>query len=202
MNEKAFKKILITLGAIIVIMLAVVIFLVNGRDNESGKSQTEAMSGQHRDTNSPPPSVEPQVAKEVAAGKDPIRIVDSPTLSKINDFLNRFSNIISNGLIEDYLQLFTDPVIVAGKRISRETFRKQSGEYFMDNQTVKHYFENTKAFASSEREYIVYTKQYYDFMNVETNKFSSVVAYKKFTLIDMRGELICKEVETLSRERK
>lgn len=202
MNDKAFKKILITLGAIIVIMLVVMILLVNERDNENGGSKTGAMNGQHRDTNYTPPPVESQAAQEVTARKDPIQIVDSPTLSKINNFLSRFSNIISNGLIEEYLQLFTDPVIVAGKRISRETFRKQSGEYFMDNQTVKHYFENTKAFASSEREYIVYTKQYYDFMNVETNKFSSVVAYKKFTLIEMRGELICKEVETLSRERK
>jgi len=105
-------------------------------------------------------------------------------------------------LIEDYLQLFTDPVIVEGKSISRETFRRQSGEYFMVNQTVKHYFENTRAFKSSEREYIVYTKQFYDFMNIEKNKFSSVVAHKKFTLIDISGELMCKEVETLSRERK
>jgi len=202
MNNEASKKLLITLGVIIVIMMVVVIILVYGMDNEKSKNQTATTSGQKVDTKYQNPPVTPQPAPEVVAENEPIQVVDSYTLSKINNYLNRFSHIIQNGLIEEYLQLFTDPVIISGKRISKETFRKQSSEYFIDNQTVKHYFENTKAFTSSESEYIVYTKQFYDFMKLATDKFSSVVAYKKFILIDISGELICKEVETLSRERK
>jgi hypothetical protein len=196
MNKDTFNKLIIILTVVIIFLLGTILIInLSSKKKDAPATTTESKPNDTRVPEQPTVRVEPV---PIETRVDSFAVVDNYTISRIKSFFETYSTCNYQGLVEEYLNLFTDPAVVSKKTLSREGIRKISSKFFMDNETTSHYFDNIRAYSRSDREYVIYTNEHQESTNRNNSKFSKANVYKRFVLIDVGGSLLCKEMVALS----
>jgi len=132
------------MGSIALVLLLYIIFFSS--DNLTNKPPIKEPTGK---VNVKPDTVETVDASDTIKfnGQDSVRLEDETTLSRVNRYLKRYSELNITGDVKEYLKLYKNPVLIGAKSYDEKELADFAGKYFARYKTQFHYFEYTRIYA-------------------------------------------------------
>ncbi len=195
MKISGIRTFLLFMGSIALVLLLYIIFFSS--DNLTNKPPIKEPTGK---VNVKPDTVETVDASDTIKfnGQDSVRLEDETTLSRVNRYLKRYSELNITGDVKEYLKLYKNPVLIGAKSYDEKELADFAGKYFARYKTQFHYFEYTRVYARKPKEFIVYTRENHDYTELATGKYVGIMAEKKFVLQRVGTNLYCTEMQMFS----